>query len=97
MLASPGQGMRVGPGHDAPLHSACQALTFCRVGARPSSKLKVEKERGITVKAQTVSMIHKHEGKRYLLNLIDTPGESQRRASRRFPADESLFLNPRPR
>ncbi|TFK76221.1 GTP-binding protein lepa [Pluteus cervinus] len=37
-------------------------------------KLKVERERGITVKAQTASMIHKFSGKEYLLNLIDTPG-----------------------
>jgi len=37
-------------------------------------KLQVERERGITVKAQTASMIHYHNGKKYLLNLIDTPG-----------------------
>ena len=49
-------------------------------------KLKVERERGtflgwsvsdgsgITVKAQTASMLYKHEGEEYLLNLIDTPG-----------------------
>lgn len=37
-------------------------------------KLKVEQERGITVKAQTCSMIYNHEGTKYLLNLIDTPG-----------------------
>ena len=38
-------------------------------------KLKVERERGITVKAQTVSIIHTHtDGLRYLINLIDTPG-----------------------
>lgn len=38
--------------------------------------LKVEKERGITVKAQTASMIYedKRTNERYLLNLIDTPG-----------------------
>ncbi len=37
-------------------------------------KLQVEKERGITVKAQTASMFYEHDGKTYLLNLIDTPG-----------------------
>ena len=37
-------------------------------------KLQVEKERGITVKAQTASMFYEHEGCTYLLNLIDTPG-----------------------
>lgn len=37
-------------------------------------KLKVEKERGITVKAQTATMFYEYEGKKYMLNLIDTPG-----------------------
>ncbi len=37
-------------------------------------KLQVERERGITVKAQTASMFYEHEGNTYLLNLIDTPG-----------------------
>ncbi|TFK54694.1 GTP-binding protein lepa [Heliocybe sulcata] len=37
-------------------------------------KLKVERERGITVKAQTASMFHNYMSKRYMLNLIDTPG-----------------------
>ncbi len=37
-------------------------------------KLQVERERGITVKAQTASMFYEHEGMTYLLNLIDTPG-----------------------
>jgi len=37
-------------------------------------KLKVEKERGITVKAQTASMYYTHKGEQYLLNLVDTPG-----------------------
>uniref|UniRef100_A0A671Y7V8 GTP binding elongation factor GUF1 n=1 Tax=Sparus aurata TaxID=8175 RepID=A0A671Y7V8_SPAAU len=37
-------------------------------------KLQVERERGITVKAQTASLFYSHEGEQYLLNLIDTPG-----------------------
>jgi len=36
--------------------------------------LKVERDRGITVKAQTASILHTVEGEQYLLNLIDTPG-----------------------
>lgn len=38
--------------------------------------LQVEQERGITVKAQTVSLLYKlpETGETYLLNLIDTPG-----------------------
>uniref|UniRef100_A0A8C3M7Z5 GTP binding elongation factor GUF1 n=1 Tax=Geospiza parvula TaxID=87175 RepID=A0A8C3M7Z5_GEOPR len=37
-------------------------------------KLQVERERGITVKAQSASLFYSHEGINYLLNLIDTPG-----------------------
>lgn len=37
-------------------------------------RLQVERERGITVKAQTASLFFTHDGQEYLLNLIDTPG-----------------------
>src|SRR5262249_30540964 len=37
-------------------------------------KLQVERERGITVKAQSASMFYTYKGQTYLLNLIDTPG-----------------------
>ncbi|WP_456472774.1 elongation factor EF-2 [Methanocaldococcus sp.] len=33
-----------------------------------------EAQRGITIFAANVSMVHKYEGKEYLINLIDTPG-----------------------
>ena len=43
-------------------------------------KLDVERERGITVKAQTCSMIHNYKGEDYLLHLVDTPGHVDFRA-----------------
>ncbi|KAA8571609.1 hypothetical protein MFRU_016g01110 [Monilinia fructicola] len=43
-------------------------------------KLEVERARGITVKAQTCSMLWNHEGEDYLLHLVDTPGHVDFRA-----------------
>ena len=43
-------------------------------------KLDVERQRGITVKAQTCSMIYNHKGEDYLLHLVDTPGHVDFRA-----------------
>lgn len=43
-------------------------------GKQVLDNLQVEKERGITVKAQTASLSYSYQGKEYLLNLIDTPG-----------------------
>ena len=43
-------------------------------------KLDVERERGITVKAQTCSMLYNHKGEDYLLHLVDTPGHVDFRA-----------------
>ncbi|KAH9986051.1 GTP-binding protein lepa [Xylariaceae sp. FL0662B] len=42
--------------------------------------LEVERERGITVKAQTCTMIYNHNGLDYLLHLVDTPGHVDFRA-----------------
>jgi hypothetical protein len=42
-------------------------------------KLQVERERGITVKAQTATLLYTHQQRRYVLNLIDTPGATSRR------------------
>ena len=36
--------------------------------------LQVERERGITVKAQSASVLWRYQGQDYILNLIDTPG-----------------------
>lgn len=43
-------------------------------------KLAVERERGITVKAQTCTMIYNHKGDDHLLHLVDTPGHVDFRA-----------------
>lgn len=43
-------------------------------------KLDVERERGITVKAQTCSMLYNFKGEDYLLHLVDTPGHVDFRA-----------------
>ncbi len=42
--------------------------------AQMLDKLQVERERGITVKAQTASLFYEYKDQIYLLNLIDTPG-----------------------
>ena len=43
-------------------------------------KLDVERERGITVKAQTCTMLYNHNGEDFLLHLVDTPGHVDFRA-----------------
>lgn len=55
--------------------------TIAKGGAKQSlDRLDVERERGITVKAQTCSMIYNYEGADYLLHLVDTPGHVDFRA-----------------
>ncbi|XP_030377918.1 translation factor waclaw, mitochondrial [Scaptodrosophila lebanonensis] len=56
--------------------------------------LQVERERGITVKAQTASIFHKYKGKLYLLNLIDTPGhvDFSNEVSRSLAACDGVIL-----
>lgn len=43
-------------------------------------KLDVERERGITVKAQTCTMLYNYRGHDYLIHLVDTPGHVDFRA-----------------
>ncbi|TRY70881.1 hypothetical protein TCAL_02796 [Tigriopus californicus] len=50
------------------------AISISKDNKQILDKLQVERERGITVKAQTASFIYDYQGQDMLLNLIDTPG-----------------------
>ncbi|ALC49037.1 waw, partial [Drosophila busckii] len=56
--------------------------------------LQVERERGITVKAQTASIFYKFNNQLYLLNLIDTPGhvDFSNEVSRSLAACDGVIL-----
>ncbi len=57
------------------LIQACEGLTDREMSAQVLDSMDIEKERGITIKAQTVRLHYKaNNGEEYVLNLIDTPG-----------------------
>lgn len=53
----------------------CGGLELREMTAQVLDSMDIEKERGITIKAQTVRLNYKaNDGKTYILNLMDTPG-----------------------
>ncbi len=53
----------------------CGGLTEREMKAQVLDSMDIERERGITIKAQTVKLKYKsRSGKIYILNIIDTPG-----------------------
>ncbi|WP_120951911.1 translation elongation factor 4 [Helicobacter sp. L8] len=56
------------------LISACNALDAREMTHQVLDTMEIEKERGITIKAQSVRLRYFFQGVNYILNLIDTPG-----------------------
>ena len=53
----------------------CGGLSDREMGAQVLDSMELERERGITIKAQTAALrFHAKNGETYFLNLIDTPG-----------------------
>jgi GTP-binding protein LepA len=56
------------------LISECGAISDREMSAQVMDTMDIEKERGITIKAQSVRLNYEENGQNYILNLIDTPG-----------------------
>lgn len=52
----------------------CGAVSVREMTAQMMDTMDIEKERGITIKAQSVRLTYVKDGQPYILNLIDTPG-----------------------
>jgi len=52
----------------------CGAVSDRKMSSQVMDTMDIEKERGITIKAQSVRLDYVKDGEHYILNLIDTPG-----------------------